>query len=95
MKSTFLALAVSACLVGVCGPASADSYPPSPTCRKPTKPYKFTSQWELDQFKSDVERYKRCISDFVDEQNEAVRNHQEAAQDAIDEWNRYVRNELN
>lgn len=86
----FFALALSL----IAGVAYADSYPPSHSCQKPTKPYKFTSSWEVEQFKSDVERYKQCISDFVDEQNEAIRNHKRASQEAIEEWNGYVRYEL-
>lgn len=73
----------------------ADNYSPSHSCRKPIKPYKFTSDWEVEQFKNDVARYKKCISDFVDEQNDAVENHKRAAKNAIDEWNAYVRYELN
>ena len=45
-------------------------------------------------FYNDVERYKSCISDFVEEQEDAIRNHQSAAQNSIDEWNRFVRYEL-
>ena len=48
----------------------------------------------MDQFKDDDARYKQCITDFVDEQNEAVENHKRAAKNAIDEWNGYVRYEL-
>lgn len=73
----------------------ADSYPDSPSCSKPYKPYEFNSQREIDNFNNDVQSYKRCISDFIDEQNEAVENHQQAASDAIDEWNRFVNYELN
>jgi len=76
-------------------PVFADSYTPSHSCHKPFKPYKFDNQWEIQQFKDEVERYKRCISDFVDDQNEEARNHQQAAEDAIEEWNRYVKFELN
>jgi hypothetical protein len=43
----------------------------------------------------DVDRYKRCINDFVEEQREAIQRHEDAAQEAIDEWNRFVRYELN
>ena len=43
---------------------------------------------------TDVEIYKMCIEDFVEEQNEAIRMHQEAAQEAIDEWNNFVNYEL-
>ncbi|WP_211252160.1 hypothetical protein [Arenimonas metalli] len=83
-------------LVVACLPlcAQADMFAPSHSCRKPIKPYEFTSEWEVSQFKDDVERYKQCISDFVEEQNDEAEKHQEAAQDAIDEWNRYVRYEL-
>jgi hypothetical protein len=42
-----------------------------------------------------VQRYKNCIQDFVDEQNQAIETHQQAADDAIDEWNRFVNYELN
>ena len=75
-------------------PVLADMFSPSPSCSKPSKPYEPASQWELDNFNDDVEQYKRCISDFVEEQNEAVQTHQQAASDAIDEWNRFVNYEL-
>ena len=74
--------------------ALTDMFTPSPSCHKPFKPFEFNSQWEYQNFMSEVENYKRCISDFVDEQNEASRRHQEAAEDAIAEWNRFVRLEL-
>jgi len=76
-------------------PILADMFSPSPSCFKPYKPYEFNSQSELDSFNDEVERYKRCISDFVEEQNEAAESHQQAANDAIEEWNRYVNYELN
>jgi len=63
-------------------------------CSKPQKPYKFTSEWEVSSFKSDVEIYKRCIEDFVDEQNEAIKKHRSAANDAIDEWNLFLKYDL-
>ena len=69
-------------------------FTPSHSCSKPYKPYQFDSDWELRQFQDDVEDYKRCISDFVEEQEDAVRKHQEAAQEAIDEWNSFVNYEL-
>ena len=74
--------------------ARADMFTPSHSCSKPYKPYQFTSDWEVTQFQDDVEAYKQCISDFVEEQEDAVRRHQEAAQEAIDEWNNFVNYEL-
>lgn len=73
----------------------ADPYQPSHDCSKPDKPFEFEDEWELENFNSEVEDYKQCISDFVDEQNEAVRHHQNAGQEAIDEWNSFVNYELN
>lgn len=76
-------------------PAKADSYSDSPSCSKPHKPYDFSDEWERDNFFDDVDRYKRCIEDFVEEQNDAIENHQDAANEAIEEWERFVRYELN
>jgi hypothetical protein len=73
----------------------SDSFQPSHGCYKPHKPYKFNSQQEVDRFNDDVERYKVCISDFVEEQNREASKHYKAAEEAIDEWNRYARFELN
>lgn len=74
--------------------ALADAYQPSHSCSKPFKPYKFTSEWEVRSFEDEVERYKRCIENFVEEQNRAVKNHREAASDAIADWNRFVKYDL-
>jgi len=75
--------------------AHADSFTPSHSCSEPYKPLEFNNPWELDNFNSEVEDYKQCISDFVGEQNDEAKNHQEAAQEAIEEWNHYVNYELN
>lgn len=74
--------------------AHADIIAPSPYCSKPYKPYKFNSEWELKSYMDSVERYQRCISDFIEEQNQQIKNHQEAISDAIEEWNRFVKYEM-
>lgn len=94
MKRVIIAVIVGA-FSAVALPTLADSYTPSHSCIKPFKPYEFTDQWQLDRFRNDVATYKRCISDFADEQNEEAENHQEAAEEAIEEWNNYLRFELN
>jgi hypothetical protein len=73
----------------------ADMFSPSHSCYKPSKPYQFNSEWEVSNFKSEVENYRNCINDFVDEQNDAIRKHKNAAEDAIDDWNNFVSYELN
>lgn len=86
---------IGATMLAIAFPVMADMFTPSHSCSKPYKPYQFNSQWELDNFNDEVQSFKRCISDFVDEQNEAAQRHQEAASDAIDEWNNFVNYELN
>ena len=76
-------------------PAAADMFAPSHSCSKPYKPFSFDDEWQASAFKSEVDTYKMCIEDFVEEQEEAVRQHQEAADEAIEEWNNYVRFEMN
>lgn len=86
-----LVLALSLALYGV---SFADTIDPSHPCRKPIKPYEFKDEWEIESFKDDVDRYKRCIEDFVEEQEEAIEAHQNAASEAVDDWNRFVKYEL-
>ena len=76
-------------------PTLADSFQPSHYCNKPYKPYQFSSDYEIQRFNQEVETYKNCMSDFIDEQNDAARKHQRAAEEAIDEWNSFVNYELN
>jgi hypothetical protein len=72
----------------------ADTFSPSHSCRKPFKPYSFTSKWELENFNDDVRRFRSCIEAFVEEQEDAIKKHRSAANDAIDEWNRFLKYEL-
>lgn len=69
----------------------ADSFTPSHSCFKPKMPSESLSRSEAASLNDDIDRYKQCILDFVDEQNAAMTNHQESAQSAIDEWNRFVK----
>lgn len=87
---------LAACVLWVAIPsAQADMFEPSHLCSKPFKPFQFNSQWELDNFNEDVRRYKQCLADFIDEQNEAIVKHQNAADEAVNEWNSFVNLELN
>lgn len=95
MKSNKKSILISLLILICSSTVLADMFTPSPSCSKPYKPYEFTEQYQVDSFNNDVQRYKRCILDFVDEQNDAVRKHQQAADDAIDEWNSFVSLELN
>ena len=70
--------------------ANADMFTPSNSCYKPNKPYEFTDQWQVDSYNNEVQRYKNCIVDFVDEQNDAVNTHLNAKNEAIAEWNRFA-----
>lgn len=74
--------------------AQSDTFTPLHYCSKPFKPFQFSSDLDVQIFLNQVNAYERCINNFVQEQEEAMRRHQEAAQNAIDEWNRFVRFEL-
>lgn len=92
---TFKRYASGLILTGIFFSAHADSYPPSPACSKPYKPYKFNNRFEVDSYSDDVDRYKRCIQDFVRTQNEQAQIHLDAAKGAVEQWNSFVRLELN
>lgn len=77
------------------GNASADTFTPSHFCSKPYKPFQFNSEWERESFINQVRRYKTCIMDFIEEQEDAMQKHQDAADEAITEWNNFVNYELN
>lgn len=80
------------CLLAI--PSQADMFSPSHSCSKPFKPYEFSSRSERDLFLMEVESYKQCITDFVEEQEDAILRHREAAEEAIEEWNTFVNLEL-
>jgi hypothetical protein len=74
-------------------PIAADMGSPSHNCSKP-KPYdpiENRSKSDLDMYVDSVDRYKRCIDEFVEEQNKAANRHHEAAQAAIEEYNSFVK----
>ena len=68
---------------------------PSHNCSKPGKPYQLNSEYEIETFKSKVKRYKSCLKDFIEEQNDEALKHANAADEAADEWNNYTNNGLN
>jgi hypothetical protein len=81
----FLALLIS--------PIAADMGSPSHSCSKP-KPYdpiEIGSKTDLEMYNDSVNRYKRCIEQFVEEQNKAVKHHHEAALAATEEYNSFVK----
>ncbi|MGO9378567.1 MAG: hypothetical protein ACLPN1_08420 [Dissulfurispiraceae bacterium] len=70
--------------------AVADKVPPTNSCTQPHRPFKFKSDAEVNDYKAQVESYKKCINDFVEEQNQAIQNHRDAANRAIEEWNLFI-----
>ena len=74
-------------------PIAADMGSPSHNCSKP-KPYdpmEYRSKSDVEMYNDSVDRYKRCIEEFVGEQNKAVNRHHDAAQAATDEYNSFVK----
>ena len=75
------------------GPIAADTGSPSHSCQKP-KPYdpmEYRSKSDVDVYNDSVERYKRCIGEFVEDQEKAAKRHHEAAVAATDEYNGFVK----
>ena len=58
----------------------ADYFSPSHSCSEP---------WDKSD-RYDVENFKECIEDFVDEMNDQASEHIEAANDAINDWNSFA-----
>lgn len=92
-KSALIALSIVLFCFAL--PVQTDIFGPTHSCSKPYKPYQFHDEWQLQRFKDEVEDYRRCIEEFVDEQNESIRNHQKAIGEAIDDWQNFVNYELN
>ena len=58
----------------------ADFLSPSHSCSKP---------WDKSE-RYEVDKFKKCIEDFVDEMNDQASEHIKAANDAIKDWNSFV-----
>jgi hypothetical protein len=67
------------------------SYVQPHSCYKPYKPYSFTDQYEVDRYNNEVQIYKDCINEFVDEKQNEIRDLKDAMNNAIEEWNSFVR----
>ena len=74
---------------------------PDHECRrpysKPIKPYKFTNQWEIDNYNNEVDRFNdelesftKCIIEYVDNGDNDIKRVKEKAQAAIDEARRPI-----
>lgn len=75
-------------------------FEPSPSCYEPVKPFKpytFNSQWEvnsynnaIDMYRIEVNNFRNCLQNFIDEQNEAIKKHLNAIDAATNKWNNFV-----
>lgn len=74
--------------------ALADMFHPSHSCREPYKPFSFTSRFELDMYFDEVEQYKDCLVEFIDDQEESIKKHRLATEDAANDWNSFKNREL-
>ncbi len=70
--------------------ASADKITPTHSCKQPARPAKFKTEAEVNSYKAEIEVYRKCINDFIEEQNQAIERHRAAANQAITEWNFFV-----
>jgi hypothetical protein len=94
MKMVVLASITALLLAFFSSTAFADKITPTNSCIKPHRPYKFKSESEVSDYKAQVESYKKCINNFIEEQNQAIEKHKSAANQAITEWNFFVNTEM-
>lgn len=103
MLSRLLVLAVCAAMLpvsasgSVFGGTNFSSFLgyPDHDCDKPTepyKPYRFTDQWQVDQYNAEVETYNwqirqyvDCIEEYLENAANDIERIQEKAQEAIDD----------
>ena len=74
-------------------PLFADKITPTHHCIQPNRPSKFKNDEEVNKYKAQIEVYRKCINDFVEEQNQAIEKHKAAANQAVTEWNFFVNSE--
>ena len=74
-------------------PIAADMGSPSHSCiqPKPYDPIEIRSKSDLEMYNESVNQYKRCIDEFVEDQEKAVNRHHETALKATEEYNSFVR----
>jgi hypothetical protein len=58
---------------------------PSPSCYKPSKPYTFSSEWEVENYKDKYNQYIDCMQSYIDDAYDDIRNIQNAISDAVRE----------
>ena len=84
-------IAIAALVMLSAQPVQADFFTPSHACSRPHQSYPSDSEEEVQRYKDQVEEYRHCINDFIEEQQDAVRTHQNAVQEALEEWNDFLR----
>lgn len=71
-----------------------DSYGSSHSCYEPSKPYDLSDSYALDSFLDDVQDYRDCIADYIEEQQDQAQYHLEAAEEAARDWEWFFQREL-
>lgn len=88
-RLSLVALLAGLCLAGAAGAmvygGSNLSYfgYPEHTCRKPYKPYSFTTQSEVDSYNYDLERFVDCVQEYVDNADSDIKRIRERVDEAI------------
>lgn len=67
----------------------ADEYPPSHMCFMPEPPLFLASRRHKERYYEDVNRYRLCMNEFIQDQQEAIRMHEAAIKHARTELKKY------
>lgn len=63
---------------------------PDHTCSEPYVPFSFSDQFELDNFKRDVEEYRDCIKKYVEAAKLDKERITEKSNEAVEQFNRFI-----
>ena len=63
---------------------------PECDCKKPYKPYQFNSQYEIDSFNDEVNRYIDCVNEYMENADNDMKRIKEAKDDAYNEATRFL-----
>ena len=94
-----IGLALGITVLSIACPGAALAHEPAhlgdPSCIPPTRPSDNVSAQLWQRFLDDVDRFRACTQQSMEQHQAEARNHQKAAKTAAAAWNDFVRDSLN
>jgi hypothetical protein len=68
---------------------------PEHNCREPSTPFCFSTrscnEFDISMFKREVDRYSKCIDEYVENVDADIKCAREKRNEAVEEFNRFIR----